>query len=471
MKCKSFFEKLFLALIFVMLILSVLNLKVVRDQINWMVIVLFCVIFIISMIGVLADKKKFSINKVFWYFNIFFLFLAPLIQYITNYFPWKYEISDSMYIEANVLIILCFLVYIIAYNISIKKVGNKKGGKIEYDDNTVFYNERGYSIVYLFIIAVLCFLILVSNIGFSGMFVRSTNYTDIVSDTAMNSVITTFCRSFPVHLFTYMFYIKNKLNKKVNRILYITTFILLVISNFPTSVTRFWMGAIYIGILLLYKRQKMTKRIFDIAFCTIFIIIFPVFASFKQISITNFNINDIDRLGITQAYDSTDYDAYTIIPRMLKYNKSSGITYGKQILGTIFFFIPRSIWKTKPIASGAELAIAQNQWYTNISCPYIAEGLINFGVIGAVAFTIVLAKIIKYCDDRYWYYQEKNDNKIHYIEMYYVYMIGFIIFLLRGALHHAIIYISGFLLPLMCIIFMERVLQRRRKKLNERVNE
>ena len=48
MKCKSFFEKLFLALIFVMLILSVLNLKVVRDQINWMVIVLFCVIFIIS---------------------------------------------------------------------------------------------------------------------------------------------------------------------------------------------------------------------------------------------------------------------------------------------------------------------------------------------------------------------------------------------------------------------------------------
>ena len=83
----------------------------------------------------------------------------------------------------------------------------------------------------------------------------------------------------------------------------------------------------------------------------------------------------------------------------------------------------------------------------------------------------MLAKIIKYCDDRYWYYQEKNDNKIHYVEMYYVYMIGFIIFLLRGALHHAIVYISGFLLPLMCIIFIERVLQRRRKKLNERVNE
>lgn len=470
MKNKNFFEKTILAAIFMTLIIFIVNLKITRTKVNYMIIFTFVIIFILCLVGILMDRKKFSVNKVFWYFNLFFLFLAPLIQYLTKYYPWKYEISDSMYINANIVILLCFVVYFFAYHVSIGISKYSLKRKKEINDNTIFDEERKYHLTYLFMITIACFALLVGNIGISGMFVRSSNYTDIVSDTAINSIITTFCRSFPVHAFTLMFYVKNKLGKKINNFYYYITLVILVISNFPTSVTRFWMGAIYIGILLLLKKDKMSDRIFDIGFCAVFIVIFPIFASFKQVSLTDFSINDVNRIGITGAYNSTDYDAYTIIPRMIVYNSKNGITYGKQILGTIFFFVPRSIWHSKPIASGAELATAQNQWYTNISCPYISEGLINFGLIGALLFTFILGKVIQSMDKKYWYYQTKDDKKIHYIELYYIYMIGFIIFLLRGALHHAVVYISGFLLPIVAIVGCEKFMMKKKRSQNERIN-
>lgn len=67
--------------------------------------------------------------------------------------------------------------------------------------------------------------------------------------------------------------------------------------------------------------------------------------------------------------------------KAVEYIAENGTTNGRQLLGCFLFFIPRTIWKTKPIGSGALVAEIIGQEHTNISMPFIGEGLINFGFL------------------------------------------------------------------------------------------
>lgn len=461
---KGFIITLSLLFLILFIAFNIVNIDVKIEKIDFGIIFTFIIIAIICLSQIILDKQKFSLNKVLWYFNLFFLFISPMIQYLTNYSPWRYKLKEEDMLECNILIIFVFLIYIIFYKFFFKV---KKEENVESRGVFLYNNNKLYQTI-IFTLSIICFLILLLNIGFSGFFNRGSNYTDIVESSALNSVITCFCRSFPVYAFTILFYLNKKYKGNVNRLYLYSSFILLIISNFPTSITRFWMGAIYIGILLIMYSKKINRRTFDVIFCLTFLVLFPIFATFKRTSLEEFSFSNINRLGIVEAYNSTDYDAYSIIVRSIEYIKDNGNCYGKQIIGTLFFFIPRSIWKTKPIASGALIAESQGQWYTNISCPYIAEGIINFGIIGAFLFTIILCYFIKKMDTKYWKLQvEEQSNKIYYIQLYYPYFIGFMIFLLRGALHHAIVYISGFCLPIIVISLIKNILNKKGEK-NER---
>ena len=81
-----------------------------------------------------------------------------------------------------------------------------------------------------------------------------------------------------------------------------------------------------------------------------------------------------------------------MICRSLDLVSQMGSFKGKQLLGAMLFFIPRSIWPSKPIGSGATIAIYQRQSFKNISCPIIGEAIINFGIIGVIIFAVAIAK-------------------------------------------------------------------------------
>jgi hypothetical protein len=58
----------------------------------------------------------------------------------------------------------------------------------------------------------------------------------------------------------------------------------------------------------------------------------------------------------------------------IKYSEIESITYGRQLVGALLFFVPSSLWPNKPIGSGT--LVAENMlmtrysfWYTNISMP------------------------------------------------------------------------------------------------------
>jgi len=92
----------------------------------------------------------------------------------------------------------------------------------------------------------------------------------------------------------------------------------------------------------------------------------------------------------------------------IKYSEIESITYGRQLVGALLFFVPRSIWPNKPVGSGH--FVAENMlmtrysfWFTNISMPFPGEGYINFGILGIILFAFILALVSKITDNWYQY--------------------------------------------------------------------
>ena len=68
--------------------------------------------------------------------------------------------------------------------------------------------------------------------------------------------------------------------------------------------------------------------------------------------------------------------------------------------------------------------------FANISMPFFAEGYINFGYIGILAFVFFLAWFCAYFDSMYWESRHRSSR----ITPYYLLLISSLLFVLRGDL-------------------------------------
>ena len=144
------------------------------------------------------------------------------------------------------------------------------------------------------------------------------------------------------------------------------------------------------------------------------------------------------------------FDAYSSFMRILINDIT---TYGEQFLGCILFWVPRSIWPTKPIGSGAFLSNELNLSLTNISCCYFAEGYINWRFFGILLFTIFLAIYTSMFDKIYW---NLKGNRTHnyFFEILYFLLLGLTFFIMRGDLLSSYAYTIGFTCSVLFVYYL-----------------
>jgi hypothetical protein len=104
----------------------------------------------------------------------------------------------------------------------------------------------------------------------------------------------------------------------------------------------------------------------------------------------------------------------------------------------LLFFVPRSIWPSKSVGSGALVNKLEHSDFTNFSSTFIAEGYINFGVWGSLIFMAGLALFIARYDDKYWFSGGSKYNNLVYPAA-----IGMMFFMLRGDLLSSFAYSVG----------------------------
>ena len=421
---------------------------------NYMIVSLFIVIGVLALINIVSDNRFSSINKMHWYFQFIFMFWAPLYQYLTKYYPWNFFIDEKFILYAQMLNIVWCFTYMFFYKLRQKSFLNRENFLLK---ETCLIKDKNSKLVLLFFTAIL-FSIYVNLIGFNNLFFRNLNILDLGNST-LSFVVRKFLSALPV-LTCAVFIVNNKIIKtKFNIIAIILLLFMSVLANFPTSTTRYWMGTLFLGLIILLINIKEKSKLFDYGLLLIFFCVFPIFYVFKRNSIVDiFTGKEIDLINLISCFNSVDFDAFTLIARSIMYVKEHGITYGEQLLNIILFFVPRGIWIEKPITTNVLVVSSQNQAFTNLSCPLPAEGFVNFGIIGVLLYASVFALISKYLDEKYW-----NDITIEnssILKIIYPFLCVITIYVCRGPLQPAFIQTLMLISPIFAIYLILKFIEK-----------
>lgn len=225
----------------------------------------------------------------------------------------------------------------------------------------------------------------------------------------------------------------------------IILFFCTIITVFPTGLARNAAAMFWIPIFLILFNKRINGLQFVIVMILGIFLIFPLLDNFRYFTgLSNINFKfDLEYLN-TMNFDGSQMMMATI--------KTDTITLGYQLLGVIFFFVPRSLWATKPEGSGHYLVHENNGGFSNLSMPYFSEGYINFGYIGVFVFIIFIAWFSKKMDTFFWKFQIEDYRR----GIYYV-LLAAMTFVMRGDLMSSFSYTLAICVSIWMVYLITRI--------------
>ena len=144
---------------------------------------------------------------------------------------------------------------------------------------------------------------------------------------------------------------------------------------------------------------------------------------------------------IEEYYFSINYDAWANVYTSVEVVAKHGCQWGHQLIGSLFFFVPSSLWTTKPLSTGIFLGYYlinhYGMWFTNLSAPLVAEGYLDFGWAGVALYAGVLAFLVNLLNNL----ARRADRWVNLPLAMYGSM--FLVFLMRGSLMVAVGFAAG----------------------------
>ena len=380
-------------------------------------------------------RVPYSFAMIHWCFNLLFFFFAALEQYMNNSFPWVEYRSDEVVTVANLLLLIW------TAGILIGQYGNIKGFR-----TSLFSLDKNIEIMNNFIFVLVAFLVMmwrVKNVGLLNLMARSTSGQYISDNGSISMLVETSVQAV-AYFSTALVVLKNK-KRRTKLPIIIICLTCLVISYPPSGIARFAAAAIYLGLMLTWFDMFKKTNLFVFVLLGAFSIAMPLLNAFRSVAFADVNLEQLLNSivnNFSRMWLSGDYDAYTMFTLAIDHVQVHGMTWFYQLLGVILFWVPRAIWKNKPVGSGHYIAEKLGWSFKNLACPLPAEAYMNFGIIGIVVFSIALGRIMKKIDALYW--KKTGDENVRRIDTLYPVLIVLFFFMCRGDLMSSIAYMSAY---------------------------
>lgn len=381
------------------------------------------------------SKDKISIRVIFFFFNFVFFFLVPLAQYLTGRWMFLNSANDKNIFFANLLTAVWMVVFTLGHRSGQKsvKVAPQPGATSR---NRVLYHVNSSRLVMATGFCLVLSAYVVATSGIYALLLRSGQ--GVVSSLGgwgpLGLIGAYYARPLPVFLFLFSFYYVRS-NGLLKAVVVGISAILAILLNFPTSTARFYAFAIYLGVFILFTRKIQSVNSF-VYFVVMTIGIFGSnwinFARFGDFSGAGSFKIDIN------IFFEGHFDAYENFVHCLNYVDQNGVDFGRQLLGVVLFWLPRSIWVDKPIGTGAFLATHLSKTYevhnTNISAPLILEFYLAFGVLAVVVGGFLVGSLAGRLDRNYQIHALARITQAvepTYLMLYPI-LVGLSLFLQRG---------------------------------------
>lgn len=406
--------------------------------------------------------RSYSFMLMQWLFCLLFFFYAPMVQYGYDQFPWVAGRSDEVLITANFLLLFWTIAVFAGSKVRLWKHDNCKS-----KESSIFvacWENIEKFVPILTVLSALIFLYRVVTVGPQNLLARATSSGEGVSENSSLNMLV----GHTMQAVSYFAAVVSLANRKhfphrlSDRFFAIVNSIFMLISYFPTGLSRYAMAAIYGGMLLTFSNKLKRGRTFILLFLAAFLVVLPFLNAFR-----NTAFNEVDILvaiqnvlsNLNDAWLAGDYDAYTMLTLAIEYVASKGITWGRQLLGVLLLWVPRSIWPTKPIGSGHMLATNLGWSFTNLSCPLPAEMFLNFGWAGIFLCGFLVGKLLSNIDKAYWKSVSLTGTRPRRLDCIYHCAVFFFFFMCRGDLLSSTAYLMAYLVIWLCVALPGNVKQ------------
>lgn len=176
------------------------------------------------------------------------------------------------------------------------------------------------------------------------------------------------------------------------RILSLVSLIVLLLEvNLATS-SRYMLGTVLLSLVVLFGAfaTRARARLTMVIVAAVMLVGFPYFGALNRRE----GSSAADVLtGIDALTQSGDYDSFAQIVNSMQVVHMQGVA-PQQLLGPLLFWVPRSIWDSKPIDTGVLIGSAKGYFFTNLSAPVWAEGFVAASWLGSLLLIFTVGFII-----------------------------------------------------------------------------
>lgn len=401
---------------------------------------IFEVIAALATVGLYLSCKvnRFNVFVAHWAFILVFFAMAPAMQQAMDAVPAQAVVLQAgpyAYQAAIMVVVwsLCMLALQTRY----------QADRLSHVETSFVPRLNVYRCLAL---SCLSTGALVAVTGFSGLISRAESMSQVThEDSPVMIPIMTTGRAIPL-VCAIMLIRRWKDLTSSHRAAAVFIAFLAVVSNVPTGVPRYWIGAIGIGIVaLLIKKYVRTSLWLTVALISSLALAMPFLNSFRSFtSLDDVNRTNIKVGSVSSTMVSDDFDAYAMLTNSAWYMDTHQPTMGWNLFGNLLFFVPKSLWEDKP-GSTNWLIIKDStlgRMNDNLSQPLPAEFLINFGYAGIPLGALAFYWLATFLDRKY----RRPDRRVavQAITVFYPFALGFTIFLMRGGFIAAFAYSCGF---------------------------
>jgi hypothetical protein len=413
----------------------------------------------LALLATRGRKKLFSLT--FWVFSYVWLGLVPLVQLATENYPWPGAYDEWVYSYSLVIVLLGFVAYDIGSWLG-RLCYHKYGGRLV--PYSISLSLRRAYLLSLF--AGVAALVAMQQLGGIEAILGASRYTldqatDPEAPKAAQLLWGTLLRvpAFIALLIVWWIWLNRKQlltrrGQKARHIAILLPLLVLnLVANNPISLNRFYLGTILFSFafISLSWNQRRSFSAWVVGLVLALVVIFPYADVFRE---ENQELNFAP--VTTQLASNGDYDAFQQIANTVMFVSADGITFGHQLLGALFFWVPRAIWLGKPVGSGQLVAEHLGYDFTNLSSPLWAEAYINAGPIGVVAILLLFGLVTSLLQQGYVASMETRG--LFFIGGLVPILAGFQFYFLRGDLQNGIAYMAPMLV---CYLLTAKVTRAR----------
>lgn len=431
-----------------------------------------CLLFFASaMVALRYASPHFFYLKNFFYAYVYVNFgIATIIQVATKRFPFFGGYSDEIIYKA---------IFIICLGIASFEAGLFSYKKLQKKYTKQKYPESGHVsmpfpvILTVAVIGLSSFIVFFATGSYKGLFSATEGVLSTIGGGVEAGVLYQILTKITQGgaLFAGLVFLlesRGKTNSKEKRIILVCValvFILfaLIVSN-PVNTKRYWFATVFISICttLGYCFFNRLLRWAPFIFICVYLFIYPLvggvwwglkkFSQGDTVSVDDVQYSIGAATNYEQFYMGYDFDSFQEVLNSVAVVQDHGVSFGKQLLGTCLFWLPRFVWPEKPLPTGMYIAQTQGYHFDNISCPLWAEGYIDFHILGTVALLFFFGLCVAFLDQR----SRTGTDRVLYIAFSMIFA-PYMVFFLRGTLMVTFGYFSPILLFLVITSLIWRV--------------